>query len=138
MNEVFLGALAIFSSITAPLLLLWLQARERLTERREDWARQDETAKKLDAITEQGATIHALVNSDMTAARQAELANTELLVIAQRKIIALDQEAARAASPEEIAAIGAAEARIAALKTIVAERKAQAPGGTSDDGPRQS
>jgi heme exporter protein D len=75
---------AVLTSVVAPVLIAWQQHRNRLEEKREDRAREDEVAAKLQAsqtlvsdrtdITNRKLDkIHVLVNSNMTAAMQSEL-----------------------------------------------------------------
>lgn len=116
----------------------------RATEREADWERQDEVAGRVLEVARKAAAdqtenakqvlevakkaasdqevnagtlkdIHTLVNSDMTAARTAELSQTRLLVIALKRIPGDLDEAT-------MASIAAAEARAIELEQILADR----------------
>jgi hypothetical protein len=98
-------------------------------------ARTDEVAKlaadsdlrisdQLRAIDEQGKKIHILVNSDMTAARTNERDQTRLTLIALRRVQALSVKLGMPATDDENKAILDAEARIAELDRILADRHA--------------
>ncbi len=77
-------------------------------------------------VTDQLRTIHTLVNSDMTAARQGELDQVRLNLVTLRKIVALMAASGKEASDEDEVAIEAAVARIKELEGILADRAAQA------------
>ena len=119
----------------SPLLLAHLTNRQRRSDKREDWARSDAVAEKaaeaarlLLAANERVAettavtnekldVIHGLVNSQMTAAIQAELGATE------RELVLLRRLAAIAAPDDEVqAAEATATAKIAELRATLADR----------------
>lgn len=119
-----------------PLLLDWRTGQRRARERKEDFARQDIVAGKVDQVAaaakvatvetaSQLRQIHTLVNSDMTAARQGQLDQTRLSLILLRKIVAMAESAGRAATVDELAAIEETEKRIGELEGILADRLAQ-------------
>jgi uncharacterized membrane-anchored protein YhcB (DUF1043 family) len=156
---------AVIVSVIAPTLLAFLTNRQRITERRMDWDRQDAREKadreRQEAVAKQAAEaaelllaeqratkarteevavlaaraasatdsqlkqIHTLVNSDMTAARQELLDQTRLLVSIYRKTIEDDRAAGREATPSDLAALDAAEAKVSELQGILADRLAQ-------------
>lgn len=143
---------AIFASVTAPLILAYRTERMHREDRQADYARQDEVAVraaeaseallheqrqiasgtkaangKLDQLDKQARRIHTLVNSDMTAARQSELDQTRAVAVVLRRVI----EIARAAPgqmplPGDLEALERAEERIAELQAILADRLEQA------------
>jgi hypothetical protein len=82
-------------------------------------------AKTATSVDQQLERIHTLVNSDMTAARANELDGARLTLAALLKIIALDRDAGREPTAEDLALIEATEARIVELEQILADRHAQ-------------
>lgn len=68
--------------------------------------------------------IHTLVNSEMTAARQAELDQTRITLIMLRKVVAMDKANGREPEPEDLEAIITTGARITELQAILADRLA--------------
>jgi hypothetical protein len=130
-------------AVVGPLLLAWLTNRQRRSDKREDWARQDavaekaaEAAKLLLAANERVAktaaetngkldVIHTLVNSNMTAAMQAELDATSRELVSLREITALKQAAGLEPTPAALAAVQATEAKIAELTAALRDRLAQ-------------
>jgi len=116
---------ALIVSIIAPSLLSYLNGRQRKADKLENWAREDQVAARVLEVADRAAKaqaenagvlkdIHVLVNSDMTAARTAELTTTRLLILALRRIVDPDIET------EE--AIITAEARATELEAILADR----------------
>ncbi len=69
--------------------------------------------------------IHTLVNSNLTAARQSELNQTKLLLVAMKRVMAYDSELGRDTSPEDLAAVEAAISHIAGLEQLLAQGKGQ-------------
>ncbi len=100
-----------------------------LNAQQESIARTEEVAKVAaaanDVTTSQLKQIHTLVNSDMTAARQAELDQTRLSLVLLRRMIARDVTDGRSPDPDDLAAIDLAEARITNLTAILADRLEQ-------------
>lgn len=154
-------SLAIFASISAPLLLLYLTARQRRVEKAEDYRRQDEVARVAEeraakatlaatevatqareaarllldvndrvAKTAKGVdakldVIHTLVNSNLTAALQAEydaLATSHALM---GELIALRRENGTEPTDAFLAALAETSARMVELGEILADRHAQ-------------
>ncbi len=147
---IVLSVIAVFSSITAPLLITYATTRLRRQERLEDYARQDAiaqrvaevartaadnsaaTERKLNQISqqalqirEQANQIHILVNSDMTAARQAELDQTRAILAVLRRVTNLTVQQGAAPDPEDVQAIARAEHRVQELEQILADRLEQ-------------
>ncbi len=149
------AAASLVGTVVSPMVLMYLTSRERRLEKLEDYRRQDEVAAKVDRVAAQAAIaqkasivrtdevvrvaaataaeqnqqlkqIHMLVNSDMTAARQAELDQTKITLVMLKKIVAMDVRDSRIPSPEDLAAIRATEARIDELQTILADRLVKA------------
>lgn len=165
MENVYLALIVAVPAMLSPLLLSWLNNRNTQQAREQDWARQDEVAKRAaetshkmlarqDAATaaletasratdlarqetySQLSAIHTLVNSNMTAALQAELDSTKRELVALREIMELKAAAGQEPSVEALAVIETAERRIAELDALLAERqrkdeiaKAQIEGG---------
>ncbi len=141
----------IFSSVTAPLVLAYLTNRQRREEKREDWKRQDEVAAQaaeaaqllLDAqaetirktdevaaahkqdnirISDKLEVIRVDVNSNMTAAMQAELDATEGQLVLMREVIALKEAQGQQPSGESLALLTAKHDRINELKATLNDR----------------
>jgi hypothetical protein len=136
------------------IINLWITGYQRKSERREDYRRQDEVAEKAAeaaklllvnqqralvateevarvAATSTSSTnrqlerIHTLVNSDMTAALVGQRDQARLTLLALKKIIALDSDAGRPASPEDRASIEEVERQLAKLGEVLADRAKQ-------------
>jgi hypothetical protein len=130
-------AVAIFTSITAPLVLAYLTAVQHRRDREADWARQDRLAARTAAtLTETNSkldTIHVLVNSNMTAAMQSELDAIQRELAMMREVTALNLAAGREPTPESLGAIQATEAKIAELTAeLTARRTAATEAGTRE------
>jgi flagellar biosynthesis GTPase FlhF len=128
--------IAVIATIISPLILSWATGRQRRKEKVQDWAREDEVArraqvaadnllagqteatrqaKKAAAATKSALKeIHTLVNSDMTAARQSELTQTRALLVLM--------QAQTDPTESDIAAMDAQEIRVAELENILADR----------------
>lgn len=128
--------------------------RTRSAEKQEDWSRQDEVAKRAestarkmlerqDAATEaleastrssmiarqqthsQLVAIHGLVNSNLTAALQADLDSTHRELAALMEIVEMRHSAGQSASAETTAAVTRAKTRARELEKIMNERREQ-------------
>lgn len=145
MNDVLWTAVIVAASATvSPLMLAFLTNRQRDAAQKKDWARQDQliertetTAALLLAANERVAqgtkvtndkldVIHTLVNSNMTAAMQAEHDATVRELAMMREVIALHRADGREPNVESLAAIDSTEHRIAELKASLADRLTQA------------
>jgi len=122
----------------------WWNTRQRRRDKKEDWAREDavaaqaaEAARLLLAENKKVAAtaavtnnkldiIHTLVNSNMTAAMQAEYDATVREIAMMKEVIALNQAAGREPSPEAIGAIEATQTKINELQAALADRLKQA------------
>jgi hypothetical protein len=142
-NAVVVALIVLFGTVTSPLFLSYLNNRQRRDERREDYARQDAVAEQaaeaarllLESNKRVAATavitngkldvIHTLVNSNMTAAMQAELDRTQEVLVMLREVIALNEAAGRAASPETLARIDATERKVGELVAALNDRLTQ-------------
>lgn len=78
MNDTLLVALVV--AVIGPVILVFANGYQRRKERKEDWRRQDEVAKRVAQVARaakpipgQLKSIHALVNSNMTAQMEANL-----------------------------------------------------------------
>jgi hypothetical protein len=136
-SETLIGLVIV--AVVGPLLTTFLLGRQRkfeaeqtallkAQERAADWARQDEVAARVEQVAKAASEaqvtttatlkdIHTLVNSDMTAARQAELTTTRLLAAALRRLAAV-----RPQDVDLAEAIAAADARAMELEQILADR----------------
>lgn len=156
---------ALISAIVGPSVLAFFTGRQRANEKKLDWARQDEVAaqaaKAATALVEgqkeaaellvvanervaEAAestsakldVIHTLVNSNMTAAMQAELDATVREVAMMKEVIRLNQVAGSKPSADARATLKATEEKISELKATLSDRlkqtkvaEAQAGGG---------
>jgi uncharacterized membrane protein len=139
------GILAIFASVTAPLILMNRTAAMHREDRLADWARQDavaaeakaaaakvaaqlqvvdqRVAEKADATNDKLDVIHTLVNSNMTAAMQAELDAIRREIVMMREVVALNLAAGRQPTVEALAAIEATQVKITTLEAQLADRE---------------
>lgn len=180
LSILWVALIAIFTSITAPLLLAYVNNRaqrkakiedaaELRAAKLEDYARQDRVAKEAreqaqlladrqtaiaaqadktarlllanqqstaaaaDEVARLAAEnalksdtkldqIHTLVNSQLTAVRQAELDQTRTTLIILKRVTALAALRGEHADPLDLAAIERTEARITELEAILADR----------------
>ncbi len=123
----------LITSTIAPVVMTLITARQNRIDRAADWARQDTVAAKLLASNEQlkvtgGVAndkldaIHTLVNSNMTAAMQAELDATVRELAMMREVIGLNKAAGREPTAESLAAKEMTKTRIAELQATLADR----------------
>lgn len=137
------ASIAIFASVTAPLLLIYVTGRQKAIDRAADWARQDAVAAKAQEAAdrlliqnervakstrktqEQLDVIHTLVNSDKTAAMQREADDAEARLILLLEINRLHVAAGNEPSAESLAAIKATEQKIEALNAELEDRYRQ-------------
>lgn len=119
--------LAVFASITAPLILAQRTAAMHREDRLADWARQDALAAKTNGKLD---VIHVLVNSNMTAAMQAELDAIKREIVMMREVAALNLAAGREPTVEALAAIEATQVKIAELESQLADRRIAAEAAT--------
>jgi hypothetical protein len=123
---------ALVVAVVGPLLLSWLNNRNAMQIKRQDWERQDEVAARVEAVAKAAAVnaanvdtqlkqIHTLVNSDMTAARQSELIAVEAHLATLRRNVATHGEP----SDDEQTVMDNLSARADELRSILADRLAQ-------------
>lgn len=131
------AVVAIFTSITAPLIIIRLGDRARRLDREAGWARQDALAAKAataaaeikaqaDAADKKLDQIHGLVNSNMTAAMTAEAAAVERELAGMLEIIELRKALGQEPSGEALGAVDAIRGRLAELQSQLADRARQA------------
>lgn len=128
---VLVAVITSIASIVSPVILSIITIRARRKDRQEDWARQDQVAKKLaeTAKSSVAATngkldvIHKLVNSNMTAAMQDSLDSTlrERAALIELREYRLDL--GKEPTEDTLTAIALADAKIAELLAILADRK---------------
>jgi uncharacterized membrane protein len=122
------AVLAIFASITAPVILMNRTAAMHREDRLADYARQDAIALAARTASEKTNekldVIHTLVNSNMTAAMQAELDAIRREIVMMREVVALNLAAGREPTVEALAAIEATKLKITALEAQLAYRAA--------------
>jgi hypothetical protein len=134
----------------SPVLLSLLNGRQIRKGKEQDYARQDAVAAKAEAAAERASVaaegirvanehvasetrqtnkkldvIHALVNSQMTAAIQSELDATEREVVLMREIIGINSAAGRNPTEDSMVAVKATEERIRELRVTLKERHRQ-------------
>jgi hypothetical protein len=140
MEQVWIALIVAVASTTSPLLLAYLTNRNNRQIKQEDYARQDavalqaaKAASLLLAANERVAlsatmtnskldVIHTLVNSNMTAAMQAEFDATTRELAMMREVIALKQTAGHDPSVDTLAAIKMTEAKISELQAALKDR----------------
>lgn len=130
---------AVFASITAPLILAVFTARMHRQDREADWARQDilaeraaDTAKETNGKLD---VIHTLVNSQLTAAMQSELDAIVRELAMMLEVIALKKAAGFEPTAEALAALDAAQAKVADLTAKLEDRhRAQDRASEGDTG----
>jgi hypothetical protein len=76
--------------------------------------------------------IHTLVNSEMTAARQAELTQTRITLSVLKRLTLKVQDAGCEADQDDLAMIEVATARICELEAILADRAVQGAKAEAD------
>lgn len=83
---------ALLVAVIGPAVLSFLTNRQRRADKREDWARQDAVAAKVDAAARQAATAAELLRlrQEQVAAQAAEAAN--LLLAANERVAAAAAE----------------------------------------------
>jgi hypothetical protein len=138
-DAVVLIVVALIAGVVGPGVSALLLGRQRQSDKRQDWARQDQVAARAaeaaDALVasneevarvaatasriqlEKLGEIHTLVNSDMTASRTNEMNATILLAAVLRRL--------HDPTAEDSAAIDLADARITELRAILADRLIQ-------------
>lgn len=120
------AVLAIFASVTAPVILMNRTAAMHREDRQADWARQDAIAAVAAAANAKTNgkldVIHTLVNSNMTAAMQAELDAIRREIVMMREVVALNLAAGREPTVEALAAIEATQVKITTLEAQLADR----------------
>jgi len=132
-NTVEVAGIVAVSSILGPLLLSYLTNRQRRAEKDEDYARQDEVARKAQAAADkvaevaksQGAKldqIHVLVNSNMTASMQGELDAYKSNLVLLEEISSLRKAAGQDPSPTTMAVIESTKKKISELDAQLADR----------------
>jgi hypothetical protein len=154
MQAVWIALIVAAPAAAVPVLVAWITGVQRRKEKKQDYARQDAVADRLaarqDAIAAKAAekaellldanervahtamltqekldVIHVLVNSNMTAAMQAELTAMEE-VLAMRLELAEDRTAAgQQPRPELLAAITNARSKVAELRSALSDRMEQ-------------
>lgn len=127
MNDWAPIVLALIVSVIAPLVLAWAQNRARREEKKLDWAREDQVritlAESNKAMSNQLTVIHTLVNSNMTAAMQDSLDSTVRELASLRELCELKRASGHEPSQDTLSAIAMAEAKIAELTAMLADRK---------------
>ena len=122
---------AIFTSITAPLILAHRTDKMHREDREADYARQDALAARLVEQNKAAAevtngkldTIHTLVNSNMTAAMQSELDSVRRELVLMHEIIDLKRSAGTEPTKEALRAISATRDRIDELAAALEDRQ---------------
>lgn len=134
------SGLAFVSTLGTPALAQYLMNRQRQRERAEDRLDREAVAKevktvqktladsttattnKLDGLHNGQVIIHALVNSNMTSAMQAELNASVRDLASLREIVDLKKVAGREPNLEALTAINVAAARVLELTAALQDR----------------
>ena len=150
MSDIIIVALIVgVTGVITPALLAHLANRSRAQEKREDWARQDAVADRVAEAAERAAgaarlllaanervaataaetntkldAIHTLVNSNMTAAMQAELTAVEAQRVVLQEVVAL-KEANGVPADESRATIETLNNRVNELRAVLTDRVEQ-------------
>jgi hypothetical protein len=122
----FFGLITALAVVVGPIITTSILGRQKAAEIAHREEREDKVARRVEKVATDAAAankattstlkqIHTLVNSDMTAARTAELMTTRLLIVALRRQSGGDDE-------ETTAAIVAAQNRVIELEQILADR----------------
>jgi hypothetical protein len=159
---------ALLVAVVGPFLLTWLTGRQRRAEKMQDYKRQDEVAERAALVAEKAEQaaqllvednkrvaslaaaaalkttgqlekIHTLVNSNMTAAMQAELDATTREAAMMRIVIGLRAEKGDPPSPDATAALARTDQRIGELRAALEDRhEAQAKVDAADFADRKT
>jgi len=131
---------AIFSSVTAPLILSHQTEKIRSRDRREDYRRQDEVAARAaeaatllaennklvaqssGAISGQLSQIHTLVNSNMTAAMESEYEAVGRELAMMLEVIELRRAQGQQPTTQALAAVETTRAKRAELASLLEDR----------------
>lgn len=124
--------LAVFSSITAPLILAHRTEKMHREDREAEYARQDEIARAKEAklalrekVTDQKLDIiHKLVNSNLTNVMKSELSAVERELALLHEVAEMHRSNGREPTPEMRATIAATEQRVADLAQVIRDRDA--------------
>jgi hypothetical protein len=126
---IVLGCSAFFGCFVSATVSAHFLNRSNKVERKEDLQRQDKVADLLAEVNENTNskldTIHVLVNSNMTAAMQAELDATIRELAMMKEVISLNRAAGRSPAVEAISALDMTQAKISELKSQLADRARQ-------------
>jgi len=132
---------ALVVAVVGPAVLSWLSSRQRRAEKREDWARQDAVAAKVDAAAVKAAeaaelllaanervakaaadtnskldVIHVLVNSKLTETEQRVVDAMTITLKTMKEVVSLKEQLNVTPSPQSLAHIRETEDRIAELE----------------------
>jgi hypothetical protein len=124
--------LALFSSITAPLILAHRTEKMHREDREAEYARQDEVQRAAEAkaaIQAQDTNnrldiIHKLVNSGLTSVMRSELAATERELSLLCEVSELHRANGREPDANMLAAIQTTEKKVAELAQTIRDREA--------------
>ena len=133
-EPVYIAVIVAISSMFGPVLMAWVTYRVQRAQRLEDWARQDEVARRVEQVATHAAAaaqttsdkldvIHTLVNSNMTAALQSEFDAVTRELVMMKEVILLNRASGQEPSVDALAAITTTEAKIAELSSILTDRK---------------
>jgi hypothetical protein len=153
-ENVYLALIVAIPAMMSPLLMAWLTNRNRAQEKTEDYARQDAVAAKAELAARKVAeaaelllasnaqvakaadeaskatntkldVIHTLVNSNMTAAMQAELDSRRIALALMLEVVELKKTAGSSPTAEALEAVGAAKGKIVELEAALNDRLKQ-------------
>lgn len=128
--------IALVVAVIGPVILSYLNGLQRRKEKEQDYARQDEVAAKVVEAAKKVAKtaktsdkkldeIHILVNSNMTAAMQAELDARIGQLLLMKEVIELKKALGKTPLKDALVAVESTEEKITELRTKLADRLRQ-------------
>lgn len=117
--------IAIFTSITAPILLAYRTEKMHREDRQADYARQDQLDKRTDKKLN---VIHKLVNSNLTQAMENEHSAMKHELEMMQEVIRIRRESGTEPTPGQLESVAVTEAKLETLRANLAVRYEPQPG----------
>ncbi len=114
--------LALIISVIAPIIVGLITSYSNRADKREQWERDDVVAAKAAEAVKKLDVIHTLVNSNMTAAMQAEYEATKRELVLLLQVVELNKKAGNAPTTESLAEIEATRKKITELTIVLKDR----------------
>jgi hypothetical protein len=132
-QQVFIALVVAVSSMFGPVLVGWVAYYIRRKEKQEEYARQDEVARRVEIVKETTVAaravmnnkldeIHELVNSNMTAALLSERSALNGQLTLMYEIIALRRMSRQEPSAETLSTIEDIKTKLATLTDTLKSR----------------